>query len=1541
METRPPPPPPSEEKDERSRRRGRRRRKTEKKRRQGGGEKNKKKQNEIPILLRAVYGRHVYTVREAIRKVCEQFRGAPKSVMKNLEDKERDSRAYARGVLDESFIALPERLPPLVMKSSAEEEAEEEEEEDLGARGYPTMSSPPAIGRPTAKERVATVQMKFFSARQKPNNALCFGLTRFAKGRDERNCVNSAEAFATSTHWGTLWDRVGDEIAEWLMLYASGFASLTSTSTSTTTANAEKSVRQLFETSGAPTVIAKAKKKSKKRSSGRRLSSEKEERLVQILGKPITSEHVVFKASMDRANCTYKKSTASALASGVSHHESMANYSSVFSQGAKKMKKKLTPKQIKKVKRRKAKRKEYADMKKKAKEGNGKVENGQPQQLSSKEDVTMKQTTVNANFVVVGNEENSVPEATPEEDTQTTKEDTPILSTQELEDDDWCIPETPSQSNGDADDDDDDDDDDAGVQGTAEDDMNDSPVKNKKRGRETRKPRPPSWVRRKLAKERAEAEAKAKETADEAKREETNTTSFIATESMGEDEKWAMLARYAEQSKQRKLERLAKEKQEQIQQAELKAKASRVIGKQTKRKNAKKTVDANHPRNIVLDRSPALYCSTFSKRPGFPAKHILRCNGSSINASRKLYADIFGAKKRKVKTPLMHQQRINDPRKVMSQAPSSYMSSEHQEIIPTQLSQKSPRMTIRISKSHRKNVLPLLRRTLRRAKKCNFAKLLDLHCPVKRSDWRTADTEQLVKLNSSHKDVSSFIWAILRGVLPKQFLGSKTTTKRRLREFVSRIVSLRRIERCTLHEAMIGVKTSDYAFLDNVDYRRREKKKIQKKKTVAEFEARKRRVEKIILWIIKSIVFPVIRSHFFVTDTDHERQKMYYYRKGVWSRIVRAKNREFVTSGRYEKLSKNDTENTLSHHSLGFSRIRWKPKKTGVRPIAMLGQPASMRLTSKKRDGSGFRKKMKFEFEPVNDRLYTISDILDHEIRADETLMGNFVSDYDETMKIYAPFAERWRRKQGLLNTDEVDEVVDSEDSPEDINKTKATVKDKKKLPKLYFVCADIKAAFDSIPTEKLETVISSLFKKQEYAMLKYRTQSVLGNRYATRKVAFATENVEDTGMDIVHKNSSGSAITSSQTDANTATADENIKNSKKKLPGPIFSPNESDVGRRALVKTLPPGSVSIDLGKTRTAYRHQALNTLREHLGNTLVKSHGSLFRQKIGIPQGSILSTKLCALFYAHMEQTQSMAAFETEIYKGTPKKKVLNEGYGDGVFMRWTDDLLFVTDNFSRAKHFLNSLLDGIAEYGVEINPTKTKINFDHLERKLEKNVECKDGCEFIPWCGLLFDTQTLEVRADYSKYLNVWLRETINLPSSHLAWKYLSNKTRSYLNHKLCALLYDPRVNSRETIATNMYQALLLCAAKTTSYVRAVEAVPGVTPCGHALLKRAIESAISYARTGARKRLLDRYLDPNLVPSEKVSRALGLLAFQKYFSWYSLVGRRRKKKNKTKHEETAAWLRAQLSLSRSMSETVAEVSKTITPACKNEFFESIRA
>jgi telomerase reverse transcriptase len=1401
----------------------------------------KTRAKKIPSLLRAVYGRNVYTVHDSILKISEIFQCSSKLLMKRARAQKRDSVQYRVGVLEKSFVVIPEYV--INVSDAVKQKVNEMIDRD---RDENTSSQMNVVGRQTAHERAETVQRKFFEARQKPNNALCFGLTRYAR-REERNCVNSAEAFVTSTNWGMLWDRLGDEISEWIMLHASAFASLNSSS-------------EMIVNAG----LNDADNTNTNATTNKNNCWRKEDRLVQILGKPITSEHAVFKASLNRMNTSLsvvrRNSLNQATTSGPQQGAPAA--ATTFSLN----KKVLSARRIKKIKRRKKRRKEL----KKAKTFNN--NNNNSDKKENEEGPPPIFIVSQSQKSTQGNEEN-----TQEED-----EATPIISTQEEDgDDDWCIPETPQSSDNDD------------VQATPMDDANDSP-QNKKREREAKKKmsRAPSWVRRKLAKARVAAVTVAKS------EEQLQPTQEL---SLGEEEKWAMLANYAEKIKLRKLERLALEKENNDNKnridAEAKLAKAKAQTKSNKTKGRKRNPIANHARNVILDRSSALFCSTFSKRPGFPAKHILRNSGVGVNASRKVYEDIFGAKQRKTKTPLQQQQQQQDPRLMTSQAPSSYMSSE-QDIIPTQLlhSQKSKRMTIRISKSHRQNVLPLLRRMLRRAKKCNFAKLLELHCPLKMADWRNSDTASLVKLNSSPKNVSSFVWAIMRAVLPWQFLGSKTTTKRRLREFVSRIVSLRRIEKCTLYEAMIGVKTSDYTFLDNVDYRRRSKKKdgsgssavLLKKGGIVVFEARKRKVEKLILWIVTRIVFPVIRSHFFVTDTDHERQKMYYYRKGVWSRIVRAKNKDFVTSGRYEKLSKNDCENTLSRHSLGFSRVRWKPKKQDVRPIAMLGQPASMRLKWKKRDAGGNRKTIKFEFDPVNDRLYTISDILDHEIRADETLMGNFVSDYDETMKIYSPFAERWRKKHGLL--DDIDESKKKKNNTE----TKEDKEERRVLPKIYFVCADIKAAFDSIPTEKLETVISMLFKKQEYAMLKYRTQSVLGNRYATKKIAFATEDVNDNGIDIINKDSLTNNNSSNENNS------EGHASENKKLPGPIFSPNESDVGRRTLVKSLPPGSVSIDLGKTRTAYRQQALNTLHEHLGNTLVKSHGSLYRQKIGIPQGSILSTKLCALFYAHMEQTQSMAEFETEINKGTPrKKKVINEGYGDGVFMRWTDDLLFVTDNEARAKKFLNTLLDGIAEYGVEINPLKTKINFDHPERDLEKNVTKMDGCEFIPWCGLLFDCKTLEVRADYSKYLNVWLRETINLPSSHVAWKYLSNKTRSYLNHKLCALLYDPRVNSPDTCATNMYQALLLTAAKTTCYVKAVEKVPGMTKCSFALLKNAIESAISYSRTGIKKRLTDRNLPTQHIPTQTDARALGLLAFKKFLDQRKTTTVKKKKEKKKKN------------------------------------------
>lgn len=41
---------------------------------------------------------------------------------------------------------------------------------------------------------------------------------------------------------------------------------------------------------------------------------------------------------------------------------------------------------------------------------------------------------------------------------------------------------------------------------------------------------------------------------------------------------------------------------------------------------------------------------------------------------------------------------------------------------------------------------------------------------------------------------------------------------------------------------------------------------------------------------------------------------------------------------------------------------------------------------------------------------------------------------------------------------------------------------------------------------------------------------------------------------------------------------------------------------------------------------------------------------------------------------------------------------------------------------------------------------------------------DGREFVKWCGLLFDTRTLDIQADYTRYVGAPLATSLTLPLS---------------------------------------------------------------------------------------------------------------------------------------------------------------------------------
>ena len=89
---------------------------------------------------------------------------------------------------------------------------------------------------------------------------------------------------------------------------------------------------------------------------------------------------------------------------------------------------------------------------------------------------------------------------------------------------------------------------------------------------------------------------------------------------------------------------------------------------------------------------------------------------------------------------------------------------------------------------------------------------------------------------------------------------------------------------------------------------------------------------------------------------------------------------------------------------------------------------------------------------------------------------------------------------------------------------------------------------------------------------------------------------------------------------------------------------------------------------------------------------------------------------------------------------------------LLLRWTDDFLLVTTSEDCAVDFLAKLQSGFPEYGCEINMSKSRTNLKKGifgKRDILKRVEG----QWFPWCNLLLDMTTLEVRFSYDRYIGM--------------------------------------------------------------------------------------------------------------------------------------------------------------------------------------------
>ena len=298
-----------------------------------------------------------------------------------------------------------------------------------------------------------------------------------------------------------------------------------------------------------------------------------------------------------------------------------------------------------------------------------------------------------------------------------------------------------------------------------------------------------------------------------------------------------------------------------------------------------------------------------------------------------------------------------------------------------------------------------------------------------------------------------------------------------------------------------------------------------------------------------------------------------------------------------------------------------------------------------------------------------------------------------------------------------------------------------------YLVKADISNCFDSIPHDKLLQILSQIVDKTNFIINTF---------------------------DVWIKD------------------DVSGKTSRKvyRQASPASRPPAWEELRSSLLERFPHALITDRVISKHVSY-DRLMCSLRDHLLQHYIRIDNINYRQTLGIPQGSILSSLLCALFYGHLD-SMCLGTFDIP---GT-------------LILRYTDDFLLITDDKHVALDFITYILKGFPEYGVKFKLEKALTNFSHSHHHLPVSES------LFPWIGLLLDP-CLNVHSDYNRIHGTRLSDTLTIhrtPSTDL-YSTFSLQMKRFLRPRLHRLLRSSRVNVMDT--------LLLFYMRATCYRRQLQ------------------------------------------------------------------------------------------------------------------------
>ncbi|KAJ5496602.1 reverse transcriptase [Penicillium fimorum] len=603
--------------------------------------------------------------------------------------------------------------------------------------------------------------------------------------------------------------------------------------------------------------------------------------------------------------------------------------------------------------------------------------------------------------------------------------------------------------------------------------------------------------------------------------------------------------------------------------------------------------------------------------------------------------------------------------------------------------------------------------------------------------------------------VSAFCRAVIQKVIPRQFWGVGPDGISHLRlvlRHVDQFIKLRRFESLSLHEVCKGVKITSIPWLEPPQVQTTSSE-TRSKIALSDLHKRTELIHEFIFWIFDSILIPLIRSHFYVTESQTHRNRLFYFRHDLWQQLTHQPFGDLKAT-MFEELEPDQAQRVLARRSLGFGALRLLPKSTGLRPI--------LNLRKREFKKSAWKNRPMYLAASINSSITPIYSILTYERQKVPAKLGSSMLSVGDMHRRLKAYKERLSKR------------LPSVSNPSRSN-----------LPPMYFVKLDIKACFDTIPQKRLLELIEELVSEESYRISRYMefqppaptTQGYSTRRYRSRAApAMRPQNLPD------FVNSGGAPRK-----ANTVFVDNQ-------------APQERDV--------------------------ESLLELLDEHVRNNLVKIGKKYFRQRNGIPQGSVLSSILCNFFYAELER-KVLAFIKPE----------------DSLLLRLVDDFLLITPDVAVAMQFLEVMIRGQPLYGVQVNPAKSMTNFSAaVDGILLPRLE---GTPLFPYCGSLIDTHTLEFHRDRDRILEggesaaATLSDTLTVEATRLPGRTFQRKVLSSFRLQLHPMYIDDGHNSRAVVLANLYCSFITSAMKMYRYMKSLR---GHAHPGPAIITQTIRDLI---------------------------------------------------------------------------------------------------